>query len=220
MPRPGPLSRALGCLILSARGDAPKIVLFRRRLSGAFCMWGGHALFDRLVAMKFPTPIADGSLSYLAARQRWADWWMRIFLRNILNVVAKSIASGIRIFNTLASPQQPCQWTTPPKQPTPCLSPGTHTDRTQTAQTRSPRRNRKARETSNLIVSPLDDDDTEVQFSNKKKTWEPKMKNKKPWENHYIGNWYLLSLMDKVKQHKKLGYLRMLHFSVNHFCFF
>jgi hypothetical protein len=71
------------------------------RLSGAFSE-GAQALFDRLAAIKFPTPIAAGSLSYLAARQIWADWWMRIFQRNILNVVAKPIASGIRIFNALA----------------------------------------------------------------------------------------------------------------------
>jgi hypothetical protein len=78
-------------------------------LSGAFSE-GGQALFDRLATIKFPAPITAGSLSYLAARQRWADWWMRIFQRNILDVVAKSIASGIRIFNALAPTALPIDY--------------------------------------------------------------------------------------------------------------
>jgi hypothetical protein len=91
-----------------ARYGAPKVLLFGMCLSGAFS-GGGQALFDRLATIKFQTPITADSLSYLAARQRWANWWMRIFRRNILDVVAKSIASGIRIFNALAPTAQPCQ---------------------------------------------------------------------------------------------------------------
>jgi hypothetical protein len=63
---------------------------------------GAQALFDRLAAIKFLTPITADSLSYLAARQRWVDWWMEISQRDILNVVTKSIAPGIKIFNALA----------------------------------------------------------------------------------------------------------------------
>jgi hypothetical protein len=80
-----------------ARNGAPKIVLFGMSLSGAFSE-GAQALLNRLAEIKFPAPLTGGSLSYLAARQRWTDWQMRIFQRNISNVVAKSIASGIRIF--------------------------------------------------------------------------------------------------------------------------
>ena len=80
------------------REGVPKIALFGMSLSGAFSE-GAQALFNRLAEIKFPTPITAGSLSYLAARQRWVDWWMRIFQRNTFNVVAKSLASRIRIFN-------------------------------------------------------------------------------------------------------------------------
>ena len=80
-----------------ARNGAPKIVLFGMSLSGAFSK-GAQALLHRLAEIKFPTPLTGGSLSYLAARPRWMDWQMRIFQRNISNVVAKSIASGLRIF--------------------------------------------------------------------------------------------------------------------------
>ena len=52
------------------RGGAPKIVLFGMCLSGAFSE-GRQALFDRLAAIKFPTPITTGSLSYMAAPQKW-----------------------------------------------------------------------------------------------------------------------------------------------------
>ena len=80
-----------------ARNGAPKIVLFGMSLSGAFSK-GAQALLHRLAEIKFPTPLTGGSLSYLAARPRWMDWQMRIFQRNILNGVAKYIASGLRIF--------------------------------------------------------------------------------------------------------------------------
>ena len=67
-------------------------------LSGAFSE-GAQALLTRLAEIKFLAPITAGSLSYIAARQRWMDWQMRIFKRNTFNVVAKSIAPGIRVFH-------------------------------------------------------------------------------------------------------------------------
>ena len=66
-------------------------------LSGAFSR-GAQDLLNRLAEIKFPSPLSGGSLSYIAARQRWMDWQMRICQRNVLNGVAKSIASGLRIF--------------------------------------------------------------------------------------------------------------------------
>ena len=80
-----------------ANNGAPKIALFGMSLSGAFSR-GGQDLLNRLAEIKFPTPLTGGSLSYIAARQRWMDWQMRICQRNVLNGVAKSIASGLRIF--------------------------------------------------------------------------------------------------------------------------
>ena len=61
-----------------ARDGAPKTALFGMILSGASSE-GGQALLDRLAEIKFSTPITGGTLSYLAATQRWADWHMRIF---------------------------------------------------------------------------------------------------------------------------------------------
>jgi hypothetical protein len=75
------------------RDDAPKI-LFGMSLSGAFSE-RAQALCRRLAEIKFPIPITSGSHSYLAAPQKWADWWMRIFQRNTFSVVAKSKAAGI-----------------------------------------------------------------------------------------------------------------------------
>jgi len=94
---------ALDVLITVNGGDgAPHVALFGMRLSGTFSK-GTQSLFDKLAKEKYPDPITPGSLNYLTARQRWADWWMRIFQRNIFNVVAKSIASGIRILNSRAA---------------------------------------------------------------------------------------------------------------------
>ena len=82
------------------RGGAPKISVFGMCLSGAF-LDGAQKVINHLVTEKFPPPTTfdnlSVSLSYLVARQRWADWWMRFFQRIILNCVAKSIISGIRI---------------------------------------------------------------------------------------------------------------------------
>ena len=65
-------------------------------LSGAFSD-GAQDVFDKLAKIKLPDPLSLGSLSHLAARQRWVDGWMHIVQRNVFNVVAKSIASRIRI---------------------------------------------------------------------------------------------------------------------------
>jgi hypothetical protein len=94
-----------------ANNGAPKIVLFGMSLSGAFSK-GAQALLNRLAEIKFPTPLTGGSLSYLAARQRWMDWQMRIFQRNILNGVAKSIASGLRIFRAYIPTALPMDYAT------------------------------------------------------------------------------------------------------------
>ena len=58
------------------------------------------------------TPFTGGSFSYIAARQRWMDWRMRIFQRNILNGVAKSIASGLRIFRAYLPTALPMDYAT------------------------------------------------------------------------------------------------------------
>ena len=80
-------------------------------LSGAFSR-GAQDLLNRLAEIKFPTPLTGGSLSYIAARQRWMDWQMRICQRNVLNGVAKSIASGLRIFRAYLPTALPMDYAT------------------------------------------------------------------------------------------------------------
>ena len=94
-----------------ANNGAPKIALFGMSLSGAFSR-GAQDLLNRLAEIKFPTPLTGGSLSYIAARQRWMDWQMRICQRNVLNGVAKSIASGLRIFRAYLPTALPMDYAT------------------------------------------------------------------------------------------------------------
>ena len=60
-------------------------------------LWGTYAIQDKFFG---------------AARQRWMDWQMRIFQRNILNGVAKSIASGLRIFRAYIPTALPMDYAT------------------------------------------------------------------------------------------------------------
>ena len=94
-----------------ANNGAPKIALSGMSLSGAFSK-GAQDLLNRLAEIKFPTPLTGGSLSYLAARQRWMDWRMRIFQQNILNGVAKVIASGLRVFRAYIPTAMPMDYAT------------------------------------------------------------------------------------------------------------
>jgi hypothetical protein len=80
-------------------------------LSGAFSK-GAQDLLNRLAEIKFPTPLTGGSFSYIAPRQRWMDWQMRICQRNVLNGVAKSIASGLRIFRAYLPTALPMDYAT------------------------------------------------------------------------------------------------------------
>ena len=80
------------------RDGAPELALFEIRLTGAFSE-GAQDILNRFAELIFLTLLNPGNFSYLVARQRWIDWWMRIFQRNILNSVAKSVVSGSRICN-------------------------------------------------------------------------------------------------------------------------
>ena len=40
--------------------------------------------------------------SYLVARSRWADWWLRIIMRTMFDAVAKPITSGIELCRATA----------------------------------------------------------------------------------------------------------------------
>ena len=73
---------------------------------------GAQDIFDKLAKIKSPDPIIRGSLSHLAARQRWVDWCICIFQRNVFNVITKSIASGIRICNGRTSTALPLEFVT------------------------------------------------------------------------------------------------------------
>ena len=74
---------------------APWVSLFGMCLSGALSD-GAWKIINRLTKLKFPTPPSGydnpkGTRSYLVARSRWADWWLRIFMRTMFDAVAKPI---------------------------------------------------------------------------------------------------------------------------------
>ena len=79
---------------------APNFIFFGMCLSGTFSE-GVQGLFNRPAGIKFPTPILSGSMKYLAARLKWADWWMRIFQHNVQNGIAKTVEPGVRIFRAI-----------------------------------------------------------------------------------------------------------------------
>ena len=66
---------------------------------------------------KFPTPPCGhtnntGSLSYLVARSRYADWWLRIIMRTMFDAVAKPITSGIELCRANAPTALPTDYIT------------------------------------------------------------------------------------------------------------
>ena len=79
---------------------APWVSLFGMCLSGALSD-EACKIINRLAKIKFPSPPygymtnTKGTLSYLAARSRWADWWLRIIMRTMFDALAKPITSGI-----------------------------------------------------------------------------------------------------------------------------
>ena len=139
-------------------------------LSGAFS-GGEQALFYHLAAIKSPTPITAGSLSYLAARQRWPAWWMRIFQRNILNLVAKSIESGIRIFNALAPTALPMEYAAEVADTVPLirhpqgLDPDSSESETEPQSSGDEQSSSEHSSNAPTLIVSLSDDDTEVQSS-------------------------------------------------------
>jgi|UPI000491C856 hypothetical protein len=124
--------------------------------------------FDRLAAIKFPTPITAGSPSYLAAMRRWADWWMRIFQRNILYVVTKSIAPRIRIYNALARTPLPMDYSAEVADTVPLIRHPQHSESEFETEPKSSEDDQSSSDHSSsahtLIVSPSDDG-TEAQSS-------------------------------------------------------
>lgn len=82
-------------------GGAPTASLIGISLSGAFSQ-GAIDFLTRMAKIKFPNPISSGSLSYLPARQRWTDWYMRIIQSNVLESVGAAVVSGIRIWKAKA----------------------------------------------------------------------------------------------------------------------
>ena len=99
------------------KGDgAPWVSLFGMCFSGALT-GGAWKIINRLAKIKFPTsPFwydnPKGTLSYLAARSRWADWWLRIIMRTMFDAVAKPITSGIDICRTSAPTALPIDYAT------------------------------------------------------------------------------------------------------------
>ena len=79
--------------------SVPWVSLFGMCLSGALSD-GAWKIINRLANIKFPTPPygydnPKSTLSYLVARSRWPDWWLRIIMRTMFDAVEKPITSGI-----------------------------------------------------------------------------------------------------------------------------
>ena len=51
-------------------------------------------------------------MSYLTARSRWAEWWLRIIMLTMFDAVAKPITSGIDICRTSAPTALPIDYAT------------------------------------------------------------------------------------------------------------
>ena len=87
------------------RGGAPKVSIFGMCFSGAFYK-GAMEIFTHLAKEKFPDPPTfdnpAGNRRYECSRQIVSSIWMRICQRDVLNCVAKSIMSGIRICKATA----------------------------------------------------------------------------------------------------------------------
>ena len=84
----------------------PWVSLFGMCPSGALSE-GAWKISNRLAKIKFPTPPCGhnnppGPLSYLVARSRWTDWWLRIIMRTMFDAVAKPITSGIELCRAMA----------------------------------------------------------------------------------------------------------------------
>ena len=95
---------------------APRVSLFGMCPSGALSE-GAWKISNRLAKIKFPTPPCGhnnppGSLGYLVARSRWADWWLRIIMRTMFDAVAKPITSGIELCRANAPTALPTYYIT------------------------------------------------------------------------------------------------------------
>ena len=91
---------------LNKEDGVPWVSLFGMCLSGAL-LDGAWKIINRLAKLKFPTPPSGydnpkGTRSYLVARSRWADWWLRIIMRTMFDAVAKPISSGIELCRATA----------------------------------------------------------------------------------------------------------------------
>ena len=99
------------------KGDgAPWVSLFGMCLSGALSDVAWKSI-NRLAKIKFPTPPygydnTEGTFSYLVARSRWADWWMRIIMRTMFGEVAKPITSGIELYRASVPTALPMDYAT------------------------------------------------------------------------------------------------------------
>ena len=94
----------------------PGYPLFGMCLSGALSD-GAWKIINRLAKIKCPTPPCGydnpkGTLSYLVARSRWADWWLRIIMRAMFDAVAKPITSGVELCRATAPTALPMDYAT------------------------------------------------------------------------------------------------------------
>ena len=76
------------------RGGEPKVTPFGVNIFGVLNK-DAHKVMVRLAGIPFPeTPHC---LSYLSARQKWIDWWIRIIQKNVSEAVVTGIEAGSRV---------------------------------------------------------------------------------------------------------------------------
>ena len=91
------------------RGGEPKVAPFGVNIFGVLSK-DAHKVMVKLAGVQFSeTPHC---LSYLSARQKWIDWWIRIIQKNVSEAVVTGIEAGFahraRLAQDLAmSPQNP-----------------------------------------------------------------------------------------------------------------
>ena len=58
--------------------------------------------FEALIAILYDMNNNDDDMLAVAARSRWADWWLRIIMQTMFDAVAKPITSGIELCRATA----------------------------------------------------------------------------------------------------------------------
>ena len=82
------------------RGGAPTVTPFGVNIYGILSS-DAQKMLIRLSKVRFPQ--TNNCLSYLSARQRWIDWWIRIIQKYVSEAVVQGIEAGFAHRNRLAA---------------------------------------------------------------------------------------------------------------------